>query len=182
MGVNNWKRLGRLSIMIDLIANGLALQKQKASMDDSNPQIIRNESANDKGDGYKKSAQSANKMDRLEASITVTSTIDAADYAEQAETQFSGEYTNADCLRKTCGFDDFGLLQEDISQVLKVVQCNYCIYFTPDSIGNGAGIGTCAFNVKWTQETHGRMPLYRYAERHCVQYKQLEDAKIGVQK
>lgn len=179
MGVNNWERHGKLSIMIDLIANGLALQKQKVPVDDSNPQIIRNESANDKGDGYNKSAQSAqsaNKIDRLEASITV----DGADYVEQAETQFSGEYTNADCLRKTCGFDGFGLLQEDISQVLKVVQCNYCIYFTPDSIGNGAGIGTCAFNVKWTQETHGRMPLYRYAARHCVQYKQLEDAEIGV--
>ena len=165
--------------MIDLIANGLALQKQNISVDDSNPQIVRNESAKDKHDGYNKSAQSAysaSKLDRLEASIIVTAQNDTADYAEQAENQFNTEYTNADFLRKISGFDDdFGLLQEVISPVLKVVQCSYCTYFTPDSIGDGAGIGTCIFNVKWTQETHGRLPLYRYAERHCVQYKQLED-------
>lgn len=48
-----------------------------------------------------------------------------------------------------------------------IVSCNKCEHFTPDQIGDGAGIGNCDMCVKWTQEFNGRRPLYRYSDRHC---------------
>jgi len=57
----------------------------------------------------------------------------------------------------------------------KIVTCNTCELFTPDEIGDGAGIGDCALGIKWTQEYNGRRPLFRYAERHCVQFSKLMD-------
>lgn len=174
MDARIWKKRGRLSIMIDLIANGLALRKQRpiqgATEDNSNPQLIRNNSANYIPCVSRESAQSAysaKEVNRHESNISQPN----ADYAEHAEKQRSIEYLSADLLRKTCEFDDF--LQENVFPTIKVVQCDLCMYFTPDIIGDGVGIGHCALNVKFTREVHGKMPLYRYAERHCVQYKQL---------
>jgi hypothetical protein len=56
---------------------------------------------------------------------------------------------------------------------LSIVSCNKCEHFTPDQIGDGAGIGHCDMGVKWTKEWCGRMPLYRYAERHCEKFSKL---------
>ncbi|KTD68880.1 hypothetical protein Lste_2038 [Legionella steelei] len=53
--------------------------------------------------------------------------------------------------------------------------CNDCEHFTVDIIGDGTGIGSCELGVKWTQEFTGRMPLYRYSERHCMQFSKLMD-------
>ena len=53
----------------------------------------------------------------------------------------------------------------------ELVMCNDCINFIADKIGNGSGIGDCSLNIKWTQEVKGRMPLFRYAERHCCNFK-----------
>lgn len=53
--------------------------------------------------------------------------------------------------------------------------CNYCKHFTVDIMGDGTGIGSCELGVKWTQEFNGRMPLYRYSERHCNQFSKLMD-------
>lgn len=173
MDVRIWKKRGRLSVMIDLIANGLALRKQKqqheSAEDNLNPQPIRNKSANAIPYACGKSAQSAyfaKEVNKCGSNILQHK----ADYAEHAEKPFNIEYPSADLLRKTCEFDDS--LQENVLHKIKIVQCDLCMHFTPDAIGDGVGIGCCALNVKFTQETHGKMPLYRYAERHCVQYKQ----------
>jgi len=56
-----------------------------------------------------------------------------------------------------------------------MVTCNTCEHFTPDIIGDGSGIGNCGLEVKWTQEFTGRMPLFRYSERHCQQFSKLMD-------
>lgn len=61
----------------------------------------------------------------------------------------------------------------DTQNSLSIVSCNKCEHFTPDQIGDGAGIGNCDMGVKWTKEWHGRMPLYRYTERHCEQFSKL---------
>jgi predicted nucleic-acid-binding Zn-ribbon protein len=53
--------------------------------------------------------------------------------------------------------------------------CNDCEHFTVDDIGDGAGIGNCELGIKWTQEFTGRMPLFRYSERHCEQFSKLMD-------
>ena len=58
---------------------------------------------------------------------------------------------------------------------LEIVTCNACERFSPDKIGDGAGIGSCELGVKWTQEFNGRMPLFRYSERHCKQFSKLMD-------
>ena len=58
---------------------------------------------------------------------------------------------------------------------LEMVACNNCVRFTPDKIGDGVGIGNCDLDIKWTQEFTGRMPLFRYSERHCKQFNQLMD-------
>lgn len=57
--------------------------------------------------------------------------------------------------------------------IMGIVTCNACEYFTPDAVGDGAGIGNCSLGIKWTQELHGCMPLYRYADRHCAEFSKL---------
>ena len=52
----------------------------------------------------------------------------------------------------------------------KQVSCSSCLHFTPDHVGSGTGIGICHLGVIWTHENNGRMPLYRYADRHCEKY------------
>jgi hypothetical protein len=54
-----------------------------------------------------------------------------------------------------------------------MVACDACEHFTPDQIGDGGGIGTCGVQIKSTQEINGRMPLYRYAHRHCDKFSKL---------
>lgn len=156
--------------MIDLIATGFAIRKQEQVQDNSNPQIIRNKPASDNWHSSNKAAQSAHSVKNMDK-LTYDRLCTAADYAGYAENQFSAEYQHADLLRDTCGWDDFDLYLDKPS---KLVQCDRCLHFIPDSIGSGAGIGNCSVGVKWTQQVGGKMPLYRYAERHCVQYKQLE--------
>jgi len=59
-----------------------------------------------------------------------------------------------------------------------VVTCNSCKHFTPDNIGDGTGIGECVCGVEWTMAAlslQGRMPLYRYANRRCNQFKTTEE-------
>jgi len=58
---------------------------------------------------------------------------------------------------------------------LKIVTCNACEQFTPDKMGDGMGIGNCELGIKYTQEFNGRMPLFRYSERHCKQFSKLMD-------
>jgi hypothetical protein len=53
------------------------------------------------------------------------------------------------------------------------VSCNSCEHFIPDAVGDGVGIGECGLGIKWTQEYNGRMPLYRYTERHCDRFSNL---------
>lgn len=161
--------------MIDLIANGFALRKQKQVQKNSNPQSIRNKPASNNPHGGNKSAQSAYSAKNIDE-LTQIRSYTSADCAEYAENQSSIEYRAADLLRGTCGWDDFDLWEERAPKSLTLVQCDHCMHFTPDTIGSGAGIGNCAVGVKWTQQVHGRMPLYRYADRHCVQYKLLESA------
>lgn len=57
---------------------------------------------------------------------------------------------------------------------LKHITCNECSNFLPDSIGDGAGIGSCAVGVIWTEDSRGRSPLYRYAERRCDLFSRLK--------
>lgn len=54
-----------------------------------------------------------------------------------------------------------------------MVTCNRCEHFTADIIGDGAGIGSCGLEVKWTQEVHGKMPLFRYSTRNCSHFSKL---------
>lgn len=156
--------------MIDLIANGFALRKQKTVKNNQNPQMIRNKPASDNPHGANKPAQSAfsASMDELMHDRSCA----AADYAGHAEDQSNTGYRPADLLRDSCGWDDFDLWGDKTAKTPIFVQCDRCMHFTPDSIGSGAGIGDCAVGVKWTQHVGGKMPLYRYSERHCVQYKQ----------
>lgn len=55
----------------------------------------------------------------------------------------------------------------------QIVTCNGCEHFTPDKIGDGAGIGNCSLGITWTQEYNGRRPLFRYSERHCSNFSKL---------
>lgn len=55
-----------------------------------------------------------------------------------------------------------------------VVTCNSCKHFTPDAIGDGAGIGTCALGVESTQELSGKTPLFRYSNRHCDKFNEIK--------
>lgn len=153
--------------MIDLIANGFALRKQKQVQNNPNPQIIRNKPARDNLYSGNKPAQSAYSAKSKDDDKSCT----VADYADYAENQSSIGYQSADLLRNTCGWNDLNLWENNASKSSTLVQCDRCIHFIPDSIGSGAGIGDCAVGIKWTQQVGGRMPLYRYAERHCVQYK-----------
>ena len=51
-----------------------------------------------------------------------------------------------------------------------MVTCDTCEYFTPDIIGDGAGIGRCGRGIIWTEVLNRRTPLYRYADRYCEKY------------
>lgn len=169
--------------MIDLIANGLALQNMKQKVaKNSDPQPIRNPCAEDKRDVFNKPAQSAYSAKETLLSnenVSIISkydnalTNDTADYAEYADHQSSTSYPFADSLRKICGLDSFDFAGEHSQKSLEPIQCNKCKHFMPDTIGDGAGIGHCEMNIKWTSNSHGKMPLYRYADRYCVQYKQI---------
>lgn len=55
-------------------------------------------------------------------------------------------------------------------QATQVVVCNDCVNFSPDTLGSGAGIGTCNFGIQQTQSGCGYMPLYRYANRRCDRF------------
>lgn len=48
--------------------------------------------------------------------------------------------------------------------------CSMCQHFTPDSIGDGAGVGTCEYGIVWTRKLNERIPLYRYADRDCDKF------------
>lgn len=169
--------------MIDLIANGLALQskKQKVAVI-YDPQPIRNPCAEDKCDAHNKPAQSAYSAKRkhlLNENVLIIDkpdnalTHDTADYAEYADHQSSTTSPFADSLQKICGLDDFDFAGENSPKSLDLIQCNICNHFMPDTIGDGSGIGHCTMNIKWTSSSHGKMPLYRYADRYCVQYQQI---------
>ncbi len=56
-----------------------------------------------------------------------------------------------------------------------IVRCHDCEHFIPDNIGNASGIGSCNLGMIWTQEVTGRLPLYCYANRHCVKFSRLMD-------
>ena len=47
------------------------------------------------------------------------------------------------------------------------IACNNCKHFTPDPIGDGAGIGSCGHGVKATKTYPYSMPLFRHALRLC---------------
>lgn len=66
-----------------------------------------------------------------------------------------------------CGTQAPGVMNRKADNV---VSCNACEHFTPDEIGDGSGIGHCSLGIDWTQEPHGRMPLYRYADRRCSEF------------
>ncbi len=68
-----------------------------------------------------------------------------------------------------CGYrQPFCVCKLIVGQGLAI--CNDCQHFTVDNIGDGTGIGNCELGIKWTQEFTGRMPLFRYSERHCKQF------------
>lgn len=68
---------------------------------------------------------------------------------------------------KKTGFDSFDSALLGAFSVSKTVCCDNCRHFTPDKVGDGVGIGACNLGITWTQECRGRMPLYRFADRHC---------------
>jgi len=150
--------------MIDLISHGLALRKKLTIASESCPQITRSLSAGDSQHLTRDSATSAESASLGKKSISSSYHDDfngmgAAEVADPAECQPGRASIIAESSRKSCG--------------LKAVACNDCKYFTPDSIGDGAGIGDCALGVKWTQEYNGRRPLFRYAERDCSSFSKL---------
>jgi hypothetical protein len=109
--------------MIDLIANGLALQsKGQKVAKNSDPQPIRNPCAEEKCDVLNKPAQSAHSakgkpLSNENVSIMSKSrnalTNDTADSAEYADHQSSTSDPFADSSRKICGLDSFDFAAEN---------------------------------------------------------------------
>lgn len=63
------------------------------------------------------------------------------------------------------------LNEAELLSLKVIVNCDSCEHFQTDKIGDGTGIGKCNASIKWTEEFHGRMPLYRYANRSCDKFK-----------
>jgi len=147
--------------MIDLIAQGLTLKKRLIITPDTRPQAIRNDSASENQHATMISAISAESASASKEGIDNSyhnefKSVGCAEVADLAGRQLRRASSVAESLRKHCG--------------LQTVACNDCKYFTPDSIGDGVGIGDCALGVTWTQEYNGRKPLFRYAKRHCSSF------------
>jgi len=147
--------------MIDLIAHGLSLRIKTGASVTSSPQWIRDISAGENQHLTRDSAISAESASIDKKAINQSYYADlrdigVADIADVAEYQPGPAYVTAETSRESCG--------------LEAVACDACKYFTPDSIGDGAGIGDCAFGVKCTKEYNERRPLYRYAKRHCSSF------------
>jgi hypothetical protein len=163
--------------MIDLISHGLALRTQLSISSEINPQAIRTISAHVISELAKESATSSesatiNTKNRDSIYCKDYQVASASETADLAEGHSRQGKVIADDSRKYCGLNTAHVLTFDNNpnSVLEVVTCNSCVHFSPDKIGDGAGIGDCYLNVKWTQEFDGRRPLYRYAERHCEKY------------
>lgn len=160
--------------MIDLISHGLTLRKQPTVLID-HPQKIRSISASTVSCGVKESAKSAESaigglinegfnQDFFKKITTTAGNVDRADI------QSVENILTADVMRKNCGLN---VNLSFVSNQDLIVTCNACEHFTPDTIGDGFGIGECYLGVKWTQEFDGRRPLYRYADRHCEKFSKL---------
>ena len=61
-----------------------------------------------------------------------------------------------------------------------LVCCGECVHFTPDDIGDGQGVGTCALDYSshtttttWPADFR-RMPPYPRAERYCDKFKRIK--------
>lgn len=91
------------------------------------------------------------------------------DYDLEAAVTMYRHYTPDPVLTCKCAYQAPFCSCESI-QIPGVVACNNCEKFIPDNIGDGAGIGNCTHGVQWTEEIHGRMPLFRYASRHCNKF------------
>lgn len=53
------------------------------------------------------------------------------------------------------------------------VKCIDCEHFASDKIGDGGGIGSCGVGITWTQQVHGRMPLYPNVLSYCSHFSKL---------
>ena len=174
--------------MIDLIAKGFALRK-KLSV--ANPQLFRSVSAIDTP--YRatvpaisaESAISSKENNNNHYSIK-SKNNSTADCAYLAETQSGQEIAVAGNVRDGCGSSSTENKINNAPSLAKfnstdstqrsssvIVACDNCEQFTPDKIGDGAGIGDCGLGIKWTQEYNGRRPLFRYSERHCNDFSKL---------
>lgn len=61
----------------------------------------------------------------------------------------------------------------DKKKQLVQVKCIDCEHFAPDKIGDGGGIGSCGVGITWTQQVHGRMPLYPNVLSYCLHFSKL---------
>lgn len=166
--------------MLDLIGEGLALRQKLKNLSVSNSQAISNESADTPSWLLKISAAFAES-----ATLTNKNIIGGdenkpteevfAEIADLAAYQTSEANDIADSLRKNCELNIAHVLMfnEIVHTSCKLIICNACEYFTADPVGDGAGIGHCAFGIEWTEEFNGRKPLFRYAERHCDKFRKL---------
>ena len=169
--------------MIDLIAAGLALRERLIVS--LNPHAIRNDSATDPPYSESTSAISAESAEIIyqkqlndpnqDRSIKgqIFEIARSAEIADIAENHASRESLTAELMRNDCGLSTaFSSISSQLD-ILKFISCDLCEHFSPDDIGDGAGIGTCKLGIKWTQEYNGRKPLYRYADRHCEKFSKL---------
>lgn len=92
---------------------------------------------------------------------------------------------NSDCARCSRGSQQceenqpnietlyFDVVRLDCGDNVSLCSCDRCEYFTPDPVGDGAGIGQCKKGIEWTQEPSGRLALFRYAYRYCRVFSKL---------